>query len=307
MTKIYKSGYLEVSQNDKIYFECKGNKNAFPILNIHGWPWDNFKGKDENYFDLEKNNVIFYDQRRWGKSVFSWENILQDFDTNTMIEDILKLIKYLKIEKINLFWGSWWSTLALIFAIRNPEKVNKIIVRWIYLAWETFETEYMFWNWAEKFYPDAWEKFLENIPENFRDNKKIYDYIWEEIQKKNYKPLLALNKFEWSIWKLDWKERFAWEIDYSQKSINSALIEFYFIKNMCFIEKDYILKNAKKLKNIFVSIIQWRYDIVCPAENAWKLDKALDNSKLQFVIWGHSGSEKNMFEAIKKEVENNFW
>ena len=38
------------------------------------------------------------------------------------------------VEKVHLFGGSWGSTLSLVFAIRNPERVRGLLLRGIFLA-----------------------------------------------------------------------------------------------------------------------------------------------------------------------------
>lgn len=308
MAHMYNSWFIKVSETDKLYFECKGNKDSFPIIYLHWWPGCWCDEWDEKYFDLEKDNVIFYDQRRNGKSVFSWENILENLDMDAMISDLLQIIEHFWYEKVNIFGGSWWSTLALVFTIRNPLKVQNIVLRGVWLSWETPETEFLCWNWVENFYPEAWENFLETIPKSLRNSKKeMFEYVWQEALQKNYTPLLSLQFFEGKLSRLNWKES---EYDFPNAEnpleLQNALIEFWFMKNACFISKNYILDNAKILENIFVSIVHWRYDSICPVKWAWELYKKLPNSNLRIEIWWHSGSEENMLNALIEEVEKVF-
>ncbi len=308
MAKIYNSWYIPVTETDQLYFECKGNKDSFPIIYLHWWPWCWFSESSEQYFDLEKDNVIFYDQRRNGKSIFTWESILENLDMNAMISDLFKVIEYFWYEKVNIFGGSWWSTLALVFTIQNPNKVQNIVLKGIWLSGKTPETEFLCWNWSEKLYPEAWENFLETIPKNLRNSKKeMFDYIWQEALQKNYTPLLSFQFFEGKLSRLNWKES-EYEFPNSENSLElyNALIEFWFMKNACFISSNYILDNTKNLKHIFVSIVHGRYDCICPVENAWKLHKALQNSSLRIEIWWHSGSEENMLWALREEVKKVF-
>lgn len=306
--KAYKSGYLKVSENHELYYEAKGNSNWIPVLFLHGWPGSCFKEKHERSFDLEKQNVIFFDQRWAGKSKVIWNDVLIENTTDFLVEDIIKILDFFNIEKINIFWRSWWSTLALVFAIRYPEKVISMVIWGIYLGWVDFEDEFLYWNWCEFYFPDKWEKFLKFIPEEFRDNKKdLADYVYREMQNWNYKPVLWLMDFEWDLMTLDWRNK-EQEVkqEYTNSDINSAKIEFSYIYNKCYISKDYILDNCNKLDDIEISIVQWRYDSVCPTIDAYNLDKKLKNSKLNIVLWGHSWSEKEILECSKKEVSRLF-
>jgi proline iminopeptidase len=66
--------------------------------------------------------------------------------------------------------------------------------------------------------------------------------------------------------------------------------------------KDYILKNAYKIKHIPLSIIHGRYDFVCAPRDAYLLHKALPKSKLFFVLSGHSGGDENMRIRMMYEI-----
>ena len=77
-----------------------------------------------------------------------------------------------------------------------------------------------------------------------------------------------------------------------------AIMEAYFIKNNCFIPEDYIINNSHKIKDIKTSIVQGRYDFICPPVQAVRLHDHLDNSTLHIVNAGHSSTD----EEIKKKL-----
>ena len=54
-------------------------------------------------------------------------------------------------------------------------------------------------------------------------------------------------------------------------------MELHYIKNNFFMEEDYIVKSAKILKNIPGLIVQGRYDLICPPNNAYELHKNWKN------------------------------
>ena len=51
----------------------------------------------------------------------------------------------------------------------------------------------------------------------------------------------------------------------------SLLLSHYFIHGGFFDEDDFILKNVHKLADIPCTILQGRYDVVCPMRTAWEL------------------------------------
>ena len=52
-------------------------------------------------------------------------------------------------------------------------------------------------------------------------------------------------------------------------------VQLHYINNFCFIDGDEILSKTKVLKNIPVTIVQGRYDMVCPPKTAHDLKKQL--------------------------------
>ena len=84
-----------------------------------------------------------------------------------------------------------------------------------------------------------------------------------------------------------------------------ARIECHYFVNNIFLEENYILKNITQLGGIPVSIVQGRYDIVCPMRSAWDLNKSLPSSKLYIIDnAGHSmkeiGISKKLIELTNK-------
>ena len=85
-----------------------------------------------------------------------------------------------------------------------------------------------------------------------------------------------------------------------QTALSIARIECHYFYNNCFFDSDnQLLDNAYKIQHIPTTIIHGRYDVICPAKNAWELHKALPKSKLIFVPGaGHSASEAGITDAL---------
>ena len=60
---------------------------------------------------------MFFDQRGASKSI-PFGSIIEN-TTQDLVNDINKLLDYLKIDKVILFGGSWGTTLGLVYAIQN--------------------------------------------------------------------------------------------------------------------------------------------------------------------------------------------
>lgn len=288
----YKSGYLQLDNLHKIYYELSGNPRGQPIIFIHGGPGGGFTEKDKRYFNPKLFNIIHYDQRGAGKSKpFA---SLTDNTTQNLISDITLLLNTLGIKKTMMFGGSWGSTLSLCYAIKNPERVSALILRGIFLASKK-ENNYFTYE-ARNIYPEAWEKLAKLVPKKEIEKRKIEQYYYKKIKSKNiktrHKYTLAWARYEGSISKLIYSKEKITQFLKEVKPDVFSTIELHYLNHFCFLPKNYILKNSYRIKNIPCSIIHGRYDCVCSPSAAYALHKALPKSKLFFTLAGHSSSDK---------------
>jgi proline iminopeptidase len=82
-----------------------------------------------------------------------------------------------------------------------------------------------------------------------------------------------------------------------------AKIDCHYASNGLFLEEGQLLRDAEKLKEVPVTIINGRYDMVCPPVMAWSLHQRLPQSKLVIVeAAGHSEEEEGTTRALLKAV-----
>ena len=298
------TGFLEVSSIHTIYWERSGNPNGKKILIIHGGPGGGSQPRYRRYFNPEKFDIIQFDQRGCGLSKPFSE--LKENTTIDLIKDIEKLREKLRINKWHLFGGSWGSTLSLIYAIENPSRVLSLTLRGIFLC-RSFELSWFYQYGASEIFPDEYEKYISVIPETSRDNliKAFYEYLTSENIEFRKKASMA-----WTRWELSTSHLYKKEITMNPDSENSfsdafARIECHYFINNIFLDDNYILNSINKIKLIPTTIIQGRYDVVCPVRSAWDLHKKLKNSKLIIVPdSGHSMSERGITKELIKATNN---
>ena len=109
---------------------------------------------------------------------------------------------------------------------------------------------------------------------------------------------------EWTRWEMATSRLFP-DPEYLDKAevldfaVAFARIECHYFINAIFVEEAYILNNASKVENIPTSIVQGRYDVVCPAKSACELDKAYPKSNLVIVPdAGHSMGEGSIAREL---------
>ena len=295
---VREKGFLQVSDLHSIYWERSGNPDGEKILVIHGGPGGGSQPRYRRFFDPAKFDIIQFDQRGCGFSTPFSE--LKENTTNDLVKDIEKLRIHLKIDNWHLFGGSWGSTLSLIYAIRNPNKVLSLILRGIFLC-RRFELLWFYQYGASEIFPEEFEDFVSVIPNKERDNLmgSFYKYLTSSDFKVRTRAASA-----WTNWELSTSHLKKKEFDYDKVEPNSfsdafARIECHYFINNIFLEDNFILKNIKLIETIPTKIIQGRYDVVCPVRSAWDLNKKLKNSKLIIVDdAGHSMSEEGIMREL---------
>ena len=128
------SGRLLKASGATIYVEVRGASDArgtgaAPLVVVNGGP-----GFDHNYLHCSlvwdeiarTRPVVFYDQRGNGRSV-----ALKAGQTCTLadqIQDLDDLRASLGYERMNLLGHSWGGYLAMAYAARHPERIERLII-----------------------------------------------------------------------------------------------------------------------------------------------------------------------------------
>ena len=295
-------GFLQVSKIHSIYWERSGNPKGKKILVIHGGPGGGSQPRYRRYFNPEKFDIVQFDQRGCGSSRPFSE--LRENTTGDLVNDIEKLRIDLNIDSWHLFGGSWGSTLALIYAIKNPSKVKSMTLRGIFLC-RSQDIQWFYQKGADSIYPEYWIEFIDKIPSNERTN--ILEAFHKRIHgtDKNISDEMCKR---WAIWEGKCSTLYPspMVIDQFDKcSISLSKIETHFFYNNCFIDENEIIKNVHKIENIKCEIIHGRYDIVCPFQQAYDLNKAYVKSKMNIIEdAGHSLLEPGISKKVLEIFTN---
>ena len=284
-----KEGYLKVSDGHGIYYATDGQ--GIPLLKIHGGPGGNCNTDFFNEIDLNKYRVIIFDQRGCGKSICD-NDILDGNNTNNLIEDINLLLNYLKVDKVVINGASWGTTLALLFAEKYPERVIKMFLNSIFLGDESW-----FLKHSKYVFPDLYEKYMSDFPEDLNDLFKVDDNKLREYMK-------SMANYEINLSALPCvAKEYIDEVD--DEVYKSKKIFFHYEMNKYFLEKDQILNNCHKIRDIPVKIYHGRLDFDCPLIYAYNLAKNLPKADLTIIPYeNHCGplQKQLTYKDINKEV-----
>jgi len=294
------SGMLDVGDGHNIYWVDWGNKDvASPIFYLHGGPGGGFDDKSFEKFNPKTQRVIFHDQRGSSRSTpfASIDNNM----TEDLVNDINKLRDKLNLEKISLYGFSWGSTLALVYAIKNPTIVEKMLIGGIFLSRKVDEEFYLQGRIASHF-PEVWNKFKSLVPEDSEMTVGEYykKMMFGEDEKLRTKYAKAWMLYESSIVPMDYQPKKT-ERELSKFSSESlAYLEAHYILNGSFMEENWIINNVNKISDIETVIVHGRYDFVCMPSAAVDLYEAMDQKPILHIpMAGHSSGETVAREVVK--------
>jgi proline iminopeptidase len=281
---------LTVSGGHKIYMEECGNPKGIPVVVLHGGPGGGCSPAMRRFFDPSAYRVILFDQRGCGRS-----RPFASVENNTtwdLVADIEAIRTRLGIEKWIVFGGSWGATLSLIYAQAHPERVMQIVLRGVFLGTQ-IELDWFYGGGAAHFWPDEWARFIAPIPEDERG-----DLITAYHQRLFGDDLEVQSRYArtWADWESalavlePGEQRGSAPTEYARAF--SRLENHYFINGIFLSEDQAILSNMHRIANIPGSIVQGRYDMICPPARAHALAELWPAAELQMVpAAGHALSE----------------
>jgi proline iminopeptidase len=288
----FRHGYLRVSDVHEIYYEECGNPAGKPAVFLHGGPGAGSDKRARQFFDPQHYRIVVFDQRGCGRSRPSAS--LVENTTWHLVADIERLRKHLGIERWLVFGGSWGSTLALAYAEANPERVSEIVLRGIFLL-RYAEIRWFYQHGASEIFPDAWEAYRDAIPPDERDD--FLSAYHKRLTGSDQRVALAAAR-AWSVWEASASFLYSngdnikkWGED--QFALAVARIECHYFVNRGFLRSEsQLLDDVPRIRHIPATIVQGRYDVVCPATSAWDLHRAWPEADLRIVPdAGHSAFE----------------
>ena len=300
----YDTGVLEVDARHRLYYEQCGNPDGKPVVLLHGGPGAGCSAKMRRFHDPAKYRIVLFDQRGSGRSTPHAD--LRDNTTWDLVADIEKLRAKLRIDRWQVFGGSWGSTLALAYAESHPERVTELVLRGIFML-RRWELEWFYQKGCDALYPDAWETYLDAIPEVERGD--LMSAYHRRLTSPDAKTRTDAAR-AWSVW--EGATSFLWQdkshIESSAEdefALAFARIEcHYFVNGGFFEHDDQLLRNVERIRNIPAVIVQGRYDVVCPLRSAWDLHRAWPEADLHIVQdAGHCAFEPGIVHELVEATD----
>jgi proline iminopeptidase len=293
---------LDMGDGHRIHVEQCGKPDGVPVIVFHGGPGGGSSPAMRRYFDPAHYRVVLFDQRGCGRS-----RPHASVEANTvwhLVADVERIRAELGIGRFIGFGGSWGATLALVHALTHPEAVQHLVLRGVFLMTRS-ELDWFYGGGAGAFFPDLWQKFVAPIPEDERRD------LIAAYHRRLFSGNLAEETRYGRIW-AQWENALAsiqndgmvgeGPAEYSRAF--SRLENHYFLNRGFLAEDDWILKNRRRIEHVGATIVQGRYDMVCPPLSAWKLAQGWAKARLEMVgMAGHALSEPAISEALVRAMD----
>ncbi|MCW8862852.1 MAG: prolyl aminopeptidase, partial [Rhodospirillales bacterium] len=281
----YDTGCLGLDGLHKMYWEQGGNPCGIPVVFLHGGPGAGIQPLHRRFFDPARYRIVAFDQRGCGRSRPLGE--LHDNTTDDLIADMERLREHLGVDRWLVFGGSWGSTLGLVYASRFPDRCLGLILRGVFLGSKA-EIDW-FLNGMGTVFPDAWRRFAEFLPEDERGDL-LSAYF---MRLTNPNPAIhGPAAVSWCVYenscshllpRMPGAARVKGARHPNPAAIALARIEAHYMKNDCFLPDGHIMDAVGRFRHLPATIVQGRYDMVCPVVTADALSRAWPEADLRIV------------------------
>ena len=284
----YRNGLLDVGGGHQIYFEESGNPAGFPVLFVHGGPGSQTRPAHRRFFDPQFFRIVLFDQRGCGQS--KPQALLADNTTSHLVADMERLRGHLNINRWLLFGGSWGSTLSLLYAIAYPDPVAGLVLRGVFLA-SCAEVDWFLYG-VRHFVPEAWSRFTQQATSSIVAH---YQRLVHDAQ-----PEVALAAAQnWSDYEARVMDPANTAASASSSSGHDNLaavqVHLHFLSKQFFLKPNELSENLWRVKDMPVTIVQGRMDMVCPPMTAVAVACGIQGSDLRLVANGsHSAFQREM-------------
>ena len=300
----YETGMLDVGDGHRLYWELCGNPDGKPAVFLHGGPGSGSSANHRRQFNPDRYKILVFDQRGCGRS-----EPFASLDNNTtwdLVEDIEKLREQVaRVDKWQVFGGSWGSTLSLAYAQTYPERVTELVLRGIFLFQQT-ELDWLYRYGASELFPEGWNAFVSHIPDEERHD--LIEAYRKRLTSGDDAIQLAAAK-AWSTWEgltvtLLPDPKMLAEFTQDRHAISIARIENHYMANKGWLDEGQLLRGADKLRGIPGVIVQGRHDCCTPPRAAWQLKQAWPEVDLQIVPdGGHLYSEPGITDGLVRATD----
>lgn len=298
----YAQGWLDLAPPHRMYWEESGNPAGIPVVFLHGGPGAGASAAHRRFFDPAAFRIVVFDQRGAGRS--HPHGSIADNTTAHLVADIETLRMARGIDAWIVFGGSWGSTLALAYAQAHPTAVRALVLRGIFLS-RKLELDWFLYGMRHVF-PEAWRDFAGFLPPEERDDLLLgyHRRLIDPDPSIHLPAARAWSAFEGQCSTLLPSPETVASFNDDAKALGLARIEAHYFRHGCFLADGALLAGIDRIRTIPTTIVQGRYDMVCPILSADDLARAWPEARYIVVPdAGHSAMEPGIRAALVGAME----
>jgi len=291
------SGTLPLDRRHAMHWEVCGNAAGVPLVFVHGGPGGGSLPHHRRYYNPSFWRIVLYDQRGAGRSTPVADIV--DNTTAHLIADLERLREHLRIDRWVLFGGSWGSTLALAYAEAHPDRVLGLVLRGVFLA--TREEIDWFMHGMRHVYPEAWRAFAEFLPARERGDllRSYYARLTHPDPAVHIPAARTWDRYESACSTLIPRADGLARHDDDAAALAIARIEAHYFVHDGFLADGALLAGVDRIRHLPCTIVQGRYDVICPPVTADALAQAWPEADYVVVPdAGHSVREPGITREL---------
>jgi len=298
----YATGMLSVDPIHTLYWEQSGNRRGHAVLFLHGGPGAGATPTHRRFFDPAFYRIVVSDQRGSGRSTPLGE--LRDNSTDHLVADIERLRKHLEIERWIVFGGSWGSTLALAYAEAYPKHVRALVLRGIFLC-RPAEIQWFLYG-IRTVFPEPWRAFANFLPEAERGDllANYYRRLTDADPAVHLPAARAWSVYEGACSTLLPSPDTVTAFGEDRMALGMSRIEAHYFTHHLYQPANDLVAGVGRIRGIPATIVQGRYDMVCPVVSADELARAWPEADYVVVPdAGHSAMEPGIRGRLVSVME----
>ena len=290
------SGWLDVGDGHRIFWETSGHPCAPAALFVHGGPGAGCRADDRRWFDPLRWRIVLFDQRGAGRSLP--QGGLQANDTPHLIADMERLRLHLGIANWMIFGGSWGATLALAYAQCHPQHVSALVLRGVFTATAT-EAAWLYGaggaGGAARRLPAAWRALADAA--NLQPGQDLLAAMQAQLSSADSHSLRAARA--WWRWEQDLIDAEGPGLPPAPARpplddaavLASARIGVHYARHGWFLAEGQLLRQAHRIAGVPGFIVQGLRDLVTPPDAAQTLHRAWPLARWRAVAAGHASTD----------------
>jgi len=297
---------LLTGDGHSLYLAQFGKPDAPAAVVLHGGPGSGTQPSVLDWFDLDHQRVVLFDQRGAGQSTPHGE--LTHNDSHKLVGDIELIRTHLGIDQWMVVGGSWGATLALLYAGAHASRVQSIILRGSFLT-SPREMAWFFQS-LRAMVPQAWADLTQGWSDSEQQHvlKTLSKKLLHESQQSAEDAAARWSRYEDAVMqamsgKLSSKPKDNDSSSVPTRTLAKYRLQAHYLSNGCFTSETELLTLAKTLISIPTVLIHGTHDLICPPENALKLAKEMPHAQLRWIErGGHTPADPAITNALKQAI-----